>query len=397
MWFDSGVTHACVLTDVELQFPADLYLEGSDQHRGWFQSSLLTSMAINDTPPYKGVLTHGFVVDAEGKKMSKSLGNTISPQEIWNSRGADVLRAWIASTDYRNEMVISDTRLQGVSDTYRRIRNTIRFLLGNVHDFDSASRVKENELTEIDRFMEIKTQNLQKELIEDYQNYQFHLAFNKIHNFCSNDLGGFYLDILKDRLYTCGKESLARRSSQTTLFQILEALIRWIAPILSFTAEEAWRLYHSDLESVHLSEWFEDWVCSSEGLISESEWQQVLKVRSEVNKIIESSRNSGLIGSALEAEIELFCSKDLESILRKFSEELRFVFITSEAKVLKENGEGEETEIEGLKIKISKTKEGKCERCWHSRPEVGSIKDHPTLCNRCLENIEGKGEARLFA
>ena len=397
VWFDSGVTHACVLADEELQFPADLYLEGSDQHRGWFQSSLLTSMAINDTPPYKGVLTHGFVVDAEGKKMSKSLGNTISPQEIWNSRGADVLRAWIASTDYRNEMVISDTRLQGVSDTYRRIRNTIRFLLGNVHDFDSASRVKENELTEIDRFMEIKTQNLQKELIEDYQNYQFHLAFNKIHNFCSNDLGGFYLDILKDRLYTCGKESLARRSSQTTLFQILEALIRWIAPILSFTAEEAWRLYHSDLESVHLSEWFEDWVCSSEGSISESEWQQVLKVRSEVNKIIESSRNSGLIGSALEAEIELFCSKDLESILRKFSEELRFVFITSEAKVLKENGEGEETEIEGLKIKISKTQEGKCERCWHSRPEVGSIKDHPTLCNRCLENIEGKGEVRLFA
>jgi isoleucyl-tRNA synthetase len=329
--------------------------------------------------------------------MSKSLGNTISPQEIWNSRGADVLRAWIASTDYRNEMVISDTRLQGVSDTYRRIRNTIRFLLGNVHDFDSASRVKENELTEIDRFMEIKTQNLQKELIEDYQNYQFHLAFNKIHNFCSNDLGGFYLDILKDRLYTCGKESLARRSSQTTLFQILEALVRWIAPILSFTAEEAWRLYHSDLESVHLSEWFEDWVCSSEGSISESEWQQVLKVRSEVNKIIESSRNSGLIGSALEAEIELFCSKDLESILRKFSEELRFVFITSEAKVLKENGEGEETEIEGLKIKISKTQEGKCERCWHSRPEVGSIKDHPTLCNRCLENIDGKGEVRLFA
>ena len=353
VWFDSGVTHACVLADEELQFPADLYLEGSDQHRGWFQSSLLTSMAINDTPPYKGVLTHGFVVDAEGKKMSKSLGNTISPQEIWNSRGADVLRAWIASTDYRNEMVISDTRLQGVSDTYRRIRNTIRFLLGNVHDFDSASRVKENELTEIDRFMEIKTQNLQKELIEDYQNYQFHLAFNKIHNFCSNDLGGFYLDILKDRLYTCGKESLARRSSQTTLFQILEALIRWIAPILSFTAEEAWRLYHSDLESVHLSEWFEDWVCSSEGSISESEWQQVLKVRSEVNKIIESSRNSGLIGSALEAEIELFCSKDLESILRKFSEELRFVFITSEAKVLKENGEGEETAIEGLKIKIN--------------------------------------------
>ncbi len=397
VWFDSGVTHACVLNDSNLQFPADLYLEGSDQHRGWFQSSLLTSIAMNDTPPYKGVLTHGFVIDADGAKMSKSLGNTISPQEIWNSRGADILRAWIASTDYRNEMVISENRLQGVSDTYRRIRNTLRFLLGNLHDFDLDKRVKEKELTEIDRFMELKTQNLQKELIEDYKNYQFHTAFNKIHNFCSNDLGGFYLDILKDRLYTCNKESLARRSSQTILFQILEALVRWVSPILSFTAEETWRLYHKELESVHLSEWYEDWICSSEGNITESDWLEVLNIRSEVNKVIEAARNNGVIGSALEAEIELLCSSDLEKILNKFSGELRFVFITSEAKVLSENGEGEETEIEGLRIKISKTQQQKCERCWHSRPEVGSIKDHPTLCNRCLDNIDGEGEDRLFA
>ena len=397
VWFDSGVTHACVLHDEELDFPAHLYLEGSDQHRGWFQSSLLTSMAINDTPPYEGVLTHGFVVDADGKKMSKSLGNTISPQEIWNSRGADILRAWIASTDYRNEMVISENRLQGVSDTYRRIRNTLRFLLGNLHDFDLDKRVKEKELTEIDRYMEIKTQNLQKELIEDYHNYQFHAAFNKIHNFCSNDLGGFYLDILKDRLYTCKEDSLARRSSQTILFQILEALVRWVSPILSFTAEETWRLYHKDLESVHLSEWYEDWLCSSEGTITETDWLEVLNVRSEVNKVIESSRNNGEIGSSLEAEIELLCSSDLEKVLSKFSEELRFVFITSEAKVFPENGQGEETEIEGLKIKISKTQKQKCERCWHSRPEVGSVKDHPTLCNRCLNNIDGEGEDRLFA
>ena len=397
VWFDSGVTHACVLNDDELEFPADLYLEGSDQHRGWFQSSLLTSMAINDTPPYKAVLTHGFVVDADGKKMSKSLGNTVSPQEIWNSRGADILRAWIASTDYRNEMVISENRLQGISDTYRRIRNTLRFLLGNLHDFDLDKRVKEDQLVEIDRHMEIKTQNLQKELIEDYENYQFHAAFGKIHNFCANDLGGFYLDILKDRLYTCKQDSLARRSSQTVLFQILEALVRWVSPVLSFTAEETWRLYHKDIESVHLSEWYEDWVCSSEGAITESDWLQVLNVRSEVNKVIESSRNNGVIGSALEAEIELLCSFDLKKILSKFSGELRFVFITSEAKVLSENGEGEETEIEGLRIKISKTQEQKCERCWHSRPKVGSIKDHPTLCNRCIDNIEGEGEDRLFA
>ena len=294
-------------------------------------------------------------------------------------------------------MVISETRLQGVSDTYRRIRNTLRFLLGNLHDFDLDKRLEEKELTEIDRYMEIKTQNLQKELIEDYQNYQFHAAFNKIHNFCSNDLGGFYLDILKDRLYTCKEDSLARRSSQTILFQILEALVRWVSPILSFTAEETWRLYHKDLESVHLSEWYEDWVCSSEGTITESDWVKVLNVRSEVNKVIESSRNNGEIGSSLEAEIELLCSSDLEKVLSKFSEELRFVFITSEAKVFPENGQGEETEIEGLKIKISKTKKQKCERCWHSRPEVGSVKDHPTLCNRCLNNIDGEGEDRLFA
>ena len=294
-------------------------------------------------------------------------------------------------------MVISDNRLQGVTDSYRRIRNTIRFLLGNVHDFDAESRVNEHELTEIDKYMEIKTQKLQKELIEDYQNYRFHIAFHKIHNFCANDLGGFYLDVLKDRLYTCASDSVARKSCQTTLYQILEALVRWISPILSFTAEEAWRSYHSDLESVHLTEWFEDWITLSEGSISESDWEQVLKIRSEVNKIIESSRSSGLIGSALEAEIELFCSSDLKNILDKFSEELRFVFITSEAKVRHENDEEEETELAGLKLKIVKTKEKKCDRCWHSRPEVGSAEEHPTLCSRCIENIEGRGEVRLFA
>ena len=397
VWFDSGVTHACVLNTEDLHFPADLYLEGSDQHRGWFQSSLLTSMAINGIPPYKSVITHGFVVDGDGKKMSKSLGNTISPQEIWNTKGADVLRAWIASTDFRNEMVISNDRLQGAADSYRRIRNTIRFLLGNIHDFEVENRVKEHELTEIDKYMEIKTQKLQKELIEDYQNYRFHVAFHKIHNFCANDLGGFYLDVLKDRLYTCAKDSVARRSCQTVLYQILEALVRWISPILSFTAEEAWLLYHKQLPSVHLSEWYEDWITSSEGLISYSDWEKVLEIRSEVNKVIESSRNSGLIGSALEAELELVCSKDLRKVLEKFSGELRFIFITSEAKVLEESGEGQETDLKGLRVKVNKTSNNKCERCWHSRLEVGSIKEHPTLCNRCLENIGEKGETRLFA
>ena len=248
------------------------------------------------------------------------------------------------------------------------------------------------ECGQIEYLLAVKIEKLNS--LEDFKDQ----ATNNLHYLNKAlSLGGFYLDILKDRLYTCKEGSVARRSSQTILFQILEALVRWVSPILSFTAEETWRLYHKDLESVHLSEWYEDWVCSSEGTITESDWLKVLNVRSEVNKVIESSRNNSVIGSALEAEIELLCTSDLQRILSKFDEELRFVFITSEAKVLPENGEGEETEIEGLKIKISKTQEQKCERCWHSRPEVGSIKDHPTLCNRCLDNIDGEGEDRLFA
>ena len=397
VWFDSGVTHASVLSEnEELNFPADLYLEGSDQHRGWFQSSLLTSMAINGEPPYKGVLTHGFVVDSEGKKMSKSIGNVISPQKIWDTMGSDVLRAWIASTDYTKEIVLSDDILKRTSDSYRRIRNTVRFLLGNLSDFKHDDRVSKDIFTELDKWMISRTKSLQEEIRKDYENFHFHQAFQKIHNFCANDLGGFYLDILKDRLYTAKTDSDARRSAQTALSNILQALLRWISPVLSFTAEEAWLLMKEDEESVHLLEWFEDWHDFGELRISDDDWNKVLEIRSEVNKHIEEARNQEIIGSSLDADIELNCSKELKEFLDIFEEELRFIFITSDAKV-NLSDKGSVTGIEGLKIKVAKTQNQKCIRCWHSRPEVGTIKHHETICQRCFENVKGKGEIRLFA
>tara|TARA_B100000963_G_scaffold162282_1_gene141100 strand:+ start:4008 stop:6797 length:2790 start_codon:yes stop_codon:yes gene_type:complete len=397
VWFDSGVTHACVLdVNEKLNFPADLYLEGSDQHRGWFQSSLLTSIAMKDQAPYKAVLTHGFVVDAEGKKMSKSLGNVISPQKIWETMGADVLRTWIASTDYTKEIVLSDDILKRSSDSYRRIRNTIRFLLGNLNDF-SQQTISSEHMTELDKWMILRTKNLQEEIRQDYLNYNFHQAFQKIHNFCANDLGGFYLDILKDRLYTAKLDSNARRSSQTALSNILQALLRWISPILSFTAEEAWQNLNTEPKSVHLLEWFQDWHEIGDLNFSNENWEKILEIRSEVNKYIEEARNDGIIGSSLEANLEIFCNKEHFELLSKFADELRFLFITSEAKVIESNNEGDITNINGVNIKVIKTSHQKCIRCWHRRPEVGTIDGHQSICSRCNENINGEGEIRRFA
>tara|TARA_B000000557_G_scaffold231179_1_gene204351 strand:+ start:1 stop:1548 length:1548 start_codon:yes stop_codon:yes gene_type:complete len=397
VWFDSGVTHACVLdTNKELQFPADLYLEGSDQHRGWFQSSLLTSIAMKETAPYKAVLTHGFVVDGEGKKMSKSLGNVISPQKVWENMGADVLRVWIASTDYTKEIVLSDDILKRSSDSYRRIRNTIRFLLGNLSDF-SDKKLSPDKLTELDKWMITRTRKLQEEIRQDYLNYNFHYAFQKIHNFCANDLGGFYLDILKDRLYTAKSDSDARVSCQIALSNILQALLRWVSPILSFTAEEAWQSLHENRESVHTLEWYEDWENVGELTFSDEEWEKVLEVRSEVNKHIEEARNKNIIGSSLESNLDLYCDTDLKTLFDKFSDELRFIFITSEATVHSLQNQGKETSISGLNLKVTKTSDQKCVRCWHSRPEVGSIEGHETICQRCHENVEGEGEIRNYA
>ena len=397
VWFDSGVTHACVLdVNEKLNFPADLYLEGSDQHRGWFQSSLLTSIAMKDQAPYKAVLTHGFVVDAEGKKMSKSLGNVISPQKIWETMGADVLRTWIASTDYTKEIVLSDDILKRSSDSYRRIRNTIRFLLGNLNDF-SQQTISSEHMTELDKWMILRTKNLQEEIRQDYLNYNFHQAFQKIHNFCANDLGGFYLDILKDRLYTAKLDSNARRSSQTALSNILQALLRWISPILSFTAEEAWQNLNTEPKSVHLLEWFKDWHEIGDLNFSNENWEKILEIRSEVNKYIEEARNDGIIGSSLEANLEIFCNTEHFELLSKFADELRFLFITSEAKVIKSNNEGDITNINGVNINVIKTSHQKCIRCWHRRPEVGTIDGHQSICSRCNENINGEGEIRRFA
>ena len=396
VWFDSGVTHACVLSENEkLQFPADLYLEGSDQHRGWFQSSLLTSIAINEEPPYKAVLTHGFVVDGDGKKMSKSLGNVISPQKIWETMGADVLRTWIASTDYTKEIVLSDDILKRSSDSYRRIRNTIRFLLGNLSDFD-GKKVSPEKMAQLDKWMIHRCKNLQDEIIQDYLDYNFHQAFQKIHNYCANDLGGFYLDILKDRLYTSKQDSDARRSAQLALSNILQALLRWISPILSFTAEEAWQSLDNEIKSVHLLEWFNDWVEVGDLKFSDEDWKEILELRSEVNKHIEEARNNEIIGSSLDAEIEILCGDKLFNLLEEFNEELRFIFITSEAKAIL-NKIDVSDENNKIQITVKKSSNEKCVRCWHSRPEVGSIKDNESICNRCFENVYGEGEVRNFA
>ena len=396
VWFDSGVTHACVLSENEkLQFPADLYLEGSDQHRGWFQSSLLTSIAINEEPPYKAVLTHGFVVDGDGKKMSKSLGNVISPQKIWETMGADVLRTWIASTDYTKEIVLSDDILKRSSDSYRRIRNTIRFLLGNLSDYD-GKKVSPEKMAQLDKWMIHRCKNLQDEIIQDYLDYNFHQAFQKIHNYCANDLGGFYLDILKDRLYTSKQDSDARRSAQLALSNILQALLRWISPILSFTAEEAWQSLDNEIKSVHLLEWFNDWVEVGDLKFSDADWKEILELRSEVNKHIEEARNNEIIGSSLDAEIEILCGDKLFNLLEEFNEELRFIFITSEAKAIL-NKIDVSDENNKIQITVKKSSNEKCVRCWHSRPEVGSIKDNESICNRCFENVYGEGEVRNFA
>ena len=396
VWFDSGVTHACVLSENEkLQFPADLYLEGSDQHRGWFQSSLLTSIAINEEPPYKAVLTHGFVVDGDGKKMSKSLGNVISPQKIWETMGADVLRTWIASTDYTKEIVLSDDILKRSSDSYRRIRNTIRFLLGNLSDYD-GKKVSPEKMAQLDKWMIHRCKNLQDEIIQDYLDYNFHQAFQKIHNYCANDLGGFYLDILKDRLYTSKQDSDARRSAQFALSNILQALLRWISPILSFTAEEAWQSLDNEIKSVHLLEWFNDWVEIVDLKFSDEDWKEILELRSEVNKHIEEARNNEIIGSSLDAEIEILCGDKLFNLLEEFNEELRFIFITSEAKAIL-NKIDVSDENNKIQITVKKSSNEKCVRCWHSRPEVGSIKDNESICNRCFENVFGDGEVRNFA
>lgn len=400
VWFDSGVTHHSVLRQRDnLQFPADLYLEGSDQHRGWFQSSLKTSMAINGCAPYKTVLTHGFVVDANGHKMSKSKGNVVSPQKVANELGADILRLWVAATDFSGEMSVSDEILKRSADSYRRIRNTARFFLSGLNDFDPASDlVAAEDMLALDRWALDRAAQLQTEIINAYDNYHFHQIYQKLHNFCVTDMGGFYLDIIKDRLYTGKTDGAPRRSAQTALYHLSEAFVRWIAPILSFTADEIWGHLPGDRsQPVWVAHWYDQLASLQGGQFSGDDWQQVLAVKNAVNKVLEAARSAGDIGSGLDAEVVLHCAPELKALLDKLQDELRFVLITSGATVVAGDSAGEETEVEGLRVAINVSEHEKCERCWHRREDVGAHSEHTTLCGRCVENIAGDGEVRQFA
>ena len=409
VWFDSGSTHQTVMGGpegetagagshgAELQFPADLYLEGSDQHRGWFHSSLLVSCMLNGVPSYKGLLTHGFFVDGQGRKMSKSLGNTLAPQKVAGTLGAEILRLWVAATDYSGELSISDEILKRVVESYRRIRNTLRFLLANTADFDpQAHALPAEDWLEIDRYAVALMQSVQQEMMRDYENYDFHFVAQKLQGFCSEDLGGFYLDILKDRLYTAGRESRSRRSAQNALYQILQRLVRLMAPILSFTAEEIWALTGGGKDqdenvSVFTHTWDE---FPAEGYPQEllDRWDRIRGIRAEVQKQLEEARGAGKIGSSLQAEVEIRASGDKLALLQSLQDDLRFVLITSSAVVTPVAAAADEAVI------VNPSAHAKCERCWHYRDDVGGAGSaHPGLCGRCVSNLHSEGEARAHA
>ncbi len=402
VWFDSGTTHYAVLRErEELTDPADLYLEGSDQHRGWFQSSLLTSVAINQRAPYKGLLTHGFVVDEKGRKMSKSLGNIITPQEIIKDMGADGLRFWIASADYRYEMTAGKEIFNRASDGYRRIRNTLRFLLANLNGFKpSTDCLAVDDLIALDQYILQRAVEVQKTIQQAYEDMNFHIVTNALTNFCINDLGGFYLDIIKDRQYTTKADSQARRSAQTALYHLVQAFVRWMSPILSFTAQEAWPLIPEQSEKyVFTAEWYDIPVPSTANLISEADWQTLITVKSAVNKQIETARNAKLIGSNLSAKVELWANAELKTVLDQFADELRFVLITSTVIVKDfDAAQGEATDLDGLRVQVSAAEGEKCVRCWHVLPDVNTHSAHLGLCARCIINLpSGQGEERKYA
>ena len=389
VWFDSGVTHACVLKQrPELAYPADLYLEGSDQHRGWFQSSLLTGCATDGKAPYRALLTHGFVVDAKGHKMSKSKGNVVAPQKVMDTYGADILRLWVASTDYSGELTISDEILKRVADTYRRIRNTLRFLLANLADFDPAKHsLPVDEWVDLDRYAMIMLAEFQTEVLAAYERYEFHQIAQRLHHFCSEDLGGFYLDILKDRLYTTAADSHARRSAQNALHHITHALARLMAPFLSFTGEEVWQqLVHDADDSIFLHGWHTVPVPADAAQLGE-QWPLIRTSLADVRKHLETLRAAGEIGSSLQAEVSLHASGDQYRTLAALGDDLRFVLITSAATLI----EGEPA------IHAQPSAQPKCERCWHYRSDVGSHADRPGLCGRCHSNLFAQGETRHHA
>ncbi len=402
VWFDSGSTHACVLAvRPDLAHPADLYLEGSDQHRGWFQSSLLTSVADSGEPPYKAVLTHGFTVDAEGQKMAKSRGNGIEPQEITKTLGADVLRLWIAATDYRAEMSLSPEILKRITEAYRRLRNTARYLLANLAGFDpDRDALAPAELLALDRAALARAADLDRSLREAYEDFQFHIVYQRLHHFCVVDLGAFYLDVLKDRLYTSPASSRERRSAQTVLWHMLEVLVRHMAPILSFTAEEVWRYMPGErAASVFLNTWH-DMEVSSEASVDLAFWSLLLDLRQAVGPELERLRVSGAVGSSLDAEIDLYAGPELHAQLAELTDELRYIFITSDARVHEADPRPEAavaTARADLGIVVKPSPHAKCARCWHHRPEVGRFADHPALCARCHDTLAGSPRARRYA
>ena len=408
VWFDSGSTYSSVVAN-RLEFNGqdiDMYLEGSDQHRGWFMSSLMLSTATDSKAPYKQVLTHGFTVDGQGRKMSKSIGNIVTPQEVMDKFGGDILRLWVASTDYTGEMTVSDEILKRAADSYRRIRNTARFLLANLNGFDpQRDAVKPEEMISLDRWAVACALDAQKEIKDAYDNYQFHTVVQRLMRFCSVEMGSFYLDIIKDRQYTTKADSLARRSCQTALWHIAEALVRWMAPILSFTADEIWGYLPQTAtpraEFVFTEEFYEGLFGLGENeKLDDAYWQQLIKVRSEVNRVLEIARNDKVIGGGLEAEVTVYANDEYRALLEQLGNELRFVLITSKAEVkalADKPADVAAGELEGIVVSVARSNGEKCPRCWHYSDKIGVNPEHPTLCPRCVENVAGNGEVRQFA
>ncbi len=409
MWFDSGSTFEHVLRGshkdaydrepFHAQGPeADLYLEGHDQHRGWFHSSLLLGCALYDRAPYRGLLTHGFATDGQGRKMSKSLGNTVVPQEVTDKLGAEIVRLWVASTDYSGDLNIDDKILARVVDTYRRVRNTLKFLMANTSDFDvTKDAVPYDQLLEIDRYALSRAAELQAEILGTHNTavgvfegghfgqYEFHPVVSKLQLYCSEDLGAFYLDVLKDRLYTAATSSLSRRSAQTALYTITQAMLRWMAPFLSFTAEEAWRVMGTS-PSIFF-ETYTNLAAPNAALVDK--WRVIKEVRELANKEIESKRSAGLIGASLQAELTIACDGATFDALASLGGDLKFVFITSKVQLVRKAGD--------LHIDVKASEAVKCERCWHYSEDIGQDAAHPTLCGRCTSNRYGSGEVRHFA
>jgi len=402
VWFDSGVSHECVLAQRPqdgLRKPADLYLEGSDQHRGWFHSALLSGVAMDGAAPYRQVLTHGFAVDEQGKKMSKSLGNVVVPQKVIDQMGADVLRLWVAATDFSAEMSVSDKILKQNGDVYRRIRNTARFLLGNLHGFDPAVHLRPlNDMVTLDRWIVHRAWETQQKIAAAYETYDFAGIVQLLSNFCSVDLGSLYLDVTKDRLYTMPEDSRGRRSAQSAMYRVAEAFVRWIAPILAFTADEMWGFLPHATEqgpredNVLFATWYDGVApLEDDATLSASDFDMLLALREQVSRTLEPMRSAGEIGAALDAQIALRCDGDALARLQPMAEELRFLFISGDVEVI-----ADPSARDAIAVLAVPTGKPKCVRCWHRRADVGAVAAHPQLCTRCVSNIEGPGEDRRW-